>query len=98
MRLSHPYESLTPDLILDAVAAAGLDPDGHLLALNSYENRVFQVGVEGQAPLVAKFYRPDRWTDQQIVEEHDFSHELAAAEIPVVAPWRDASGESLLRH
>ncbi|MCP5313201.1 MAG: serine/threonine protein kinase [Chromatiaceae bacterium] len=96
--MSHPYESLTPDLILDAVAAAGLDPDGHLLALNSYENRVFQVGVEGQAPLVAKFYRPDRWTDQQIVEEHDFSHELAAAEIPVVAPWRDASGESLLRH
>ena len=96
--MSHPYERLSPDLILDAVAGIGLEPDGHLLALNSYENRVLQVGIADQAPLVAKFYRPDRWSDEAIVEEHHFSQQLAEAEIPVVAPWQDEGGTTLFFH
>ncbi|RMC97819.1 phosphotransferase, partial [Klebsiella pneumoniae] len=72
--------------ILDALAQVGLMPDGRMFALNSYENRVYQAGVEDSAPVVVKFYRPGRWTDAQIVEEHAFTAELAAAEIPVVAP------------
>ncbi|CAJ0873130.1 Serine/threonine protein kinase RdoA [Ralstonia sp. LMG 32965] len=81
-----PYDGLTPDSILDALAEVGLMPDGRMFALNSYENRVYQVGVEDSAPVVAKFYRPGRWSDTQIVEEHSFTAELAAAEIPVIAP------------
>jgi Ser/Thr protein kinase RdoA (MazF antagonist) len=96
--LSHPYEQLTPELILDAIEHSGLLPSGHVLALNSYENRVFQVGIEDQAPMVAKFYRPQRWSDAQILEEHAFALELAEAEIPVVAPWRAADGSTLLHH
>jgi Ser/Thr protein kinase RdoA (MazF antagonist) len=95
--LNHPYERLVPDVILDAVADVGPIPDGHLLALNSYENRVFQIGVQEASPLVAKFYRPDRWSDAAILEEHQFAAELAAAEIPIVAPWRDAHAQSLFR-
>jgi Ser/Thr protein kinase RdoA (MazF antagonist) len=86
----HPYAQLTPDRVLNALDAVGLRCDGRLLALNSYENRVYQVGTEaadGTAGfVVAKFYRPARWTDAQILEEHAFAAELAAAEIPVVAP------------
>ena len=82
----HPYSRLTPDLVLDGVAAAGLRPDGRLLSLNSYENRVYQVGLEDGSFVVAKFYRPERWSDAQIDEEHAFAHELAEREIPVVAP------------
>src|SRR4029453_13727889 len=86
----HPYARLTPDVVLNALDAVGLRCDGRLLALNSYENRVYQVGTEaadGTAGfVVAKFYRPARWTDAQILEEHAFAAELAAAEIPVVAP------------
>jgi Ser/Thr protein kinase RdoA (MazF antagonist) len=86
----HPYARLTPDVVLNAVDAVGLRCDGRLLALNSYENRVYQVGIEDEAGapalVVAKFYRPDRWSDAQILEEHAFAHELAEAEIPVVAP------------
>ena len=81
-----PYARLTPDLVLDAVNACGLWPDGRLLALNSYENRVWQVGVEDSVPVIAKFYRPGRWSDAAILEEHAFALELADAEIPVVAP------------
>jgi len=92
-----PYAGLTPDRVLDAVAAAGFEPDGRLLALPSYENRVYQVGIEDGSPLVAKFYRPQRWTDVAIAEEHAFAHELAEGELPVVAPLR-IGGESLLRH
>jgi Ser/Thr protein kinase RdoA (MazF antagonist) len=94
--VTHPYAALTPDVVLDACAALGLRPDGRLLSLNSYENRVYQVGLEdgsntiGTEPLpsfiVAKFYRPGRWSDEQIAEEHEFAAELAAHEIPVVAP------------
>ena len=67
---AHPYATLSPDTVLDAVEQAGHRPDGHLLALNSYENRVYQVGIEDAAPLVAKFYRPQRWTAEEILEEH----------------------------
>ena len=82
----HPYARLTPDLVLDAVSAAGLRPDGRLLGLNSYENRVYQVWLEEGNAVVAKFYRPGRWSDAQIDEEHDFARELAEREVPVVAP------------
>jgi Ser/Thr protein kinase RdoA (MazF antagonist) len=85
----HPYSRLTPDVVLNALDAAGLRCDGRLLALNSYENRVYQVGVEddgASALVVAKFYRPARWSDAQILEEHAFAAELDGAEIPVVAP------------
>ena len=81
-----PYSGLTPDRTLDALAALGFHPDGRLLALNSYENRVYQAWREEGPPLVAKFYRPARWSDAQILEEHAFSRELAEREIPVVAP------------
>ena len=82
----HPYSTLTPDTVLDALSAAGLRPDGRLLGLNSYENRVYQAGLEDGAFVVVKFYRPDRWTDEQIEEEHEFARELAGREIPVIAP------------
>jgi len=94
----HPYASLTPDTLLDALEAAGFHPDGGLLALNSYENRVYQIGMEEGPPLVAKFYRPGRWGDQEILEEHSFSQALADAEIPVVPPMANPAGETLLRH
>ena len=92
-----PYARLTPDLVLDAITACGLWPDGRLLALNSYENRVWQVGLEDGAPVVAKFYRPGRWSDAAILEEHAFAQELADAELPVVAPLV-FSGRALLHH
>jgi len=81
-----PYSGLTPDRALDALASVGLVPDGRLLSLNSYENRVYQSWMEEGPPVVAKFYRPARWSDAQILEEHAFSRELAEREIPVVAP------------
>jgi Ser/Thr protein kinase RdoA (MazF antagonist) len=82
----HPYAALTPDVVLDALSALGLRPDGRLLALSSYENRVYQVWLEEDAPVVAKFYRPGRWSEAQIEEEHAFARELVEHEIPVVAP------------
>ncbi|MEP6484687.1 MAG: serine/threonine protein kinase [Rudaea sp.] len=81
-----PYAELSPDRVLAAVESAGILTDGRLLALNSFENRVYQVGVEDSAPIVVKFYRAGRWSDAAILEEHDFAHELAEAELPVVAP------------
>ncbi len=97
MTADTPYANLSPDRVLDAVGACGLWPDGRLLALNSYENRVWQVGIEDESPVIAKFYRPGRWSDAAIIEEHTFSQELAAAELPVVAPLAFA-GRTLLRH
>ncbi|MBZ2189441.1 serine/threonine protein kinase [Alcanivorax sp. JB21] len=91
----HPFEALTPDLLLDAVESTGVLSDGRMLALNSYENRVYQVGIEGEAPIIAKFYRPGRWSDAQIQEEHDLCLTLAEHELPVVAPLRNAAGETL---
>ncbi len=83
---SHPYQTLTPDVVLDALASVQLYGDGRQMALSSYENRVYQVQLEDASVVVAKFYRPQRWTQAQILEEHAFSLELSAAEIPVVSP------------
>ena len=91
----HPYDRLGPDMVIDAVESAGYLSDARLLALNSYENRVYQVGIEDDVPLIAKFYRPERWSDAQILEEHRFSLELEDAEISVVAPMVDADGKTL---
>jgi Ser/Thr protein kinase RdoA (MazF antagonist) len=81
-----PYADLTPDLVLDALEALGQAVDGRVLQLNSYENRVFQIGLDSGPFVVAKFYRPGRWSDAQILEEHTFAHELVAAEVPAVPP------------
>jgi Ser/Thr protein kinase RdoA (MazF antagonist) len=82
----HSFAELTPDLVLDALAQLDLTSDGRLLALNSYENRVYQIGMEEGPPLVAKFYRSGRWSNDAILEEHRFVEELAGHEIPVVPP------------
>ena len=92
------YQSLGPEQILDAVESLGNSCDGRLMALNSYENRVYMVGVIDHDPVIAKFYRPQRWSDAAILEEHEFAHELADAEIPVVPPFRNEQGASLFRH
>ncbi|MEW6118932.1 MAG: serine/threonine protein kinase [Pseudomonadota bacterium] len=112
---SHPYAALTPDVALDALDSTGLVADGRLLALNSYENRVYQMGVEdaasvrstppdarpsggpGADPVVVKFYRPERWSDEAILEEHAYTLQLAEREIPVVAPLR-LNGATLHTH
>jgi Ser/Thr protein kinase RdoA (MazF antagonist) len=83
----HPYAELTPDVVLDALESIGYRGDGRLLGLGSYENRVYQVWRDEAPSVVAKFYRPGRWTDEQIREEHVFVAELATREIPVVAPF-----------
>jgi Ser/Thr protein kinase RdoA (MazF antagonist) len=80
----HPFMRLDPVMVLDALDSVGLHGDGRLLALNSYENRVYRVGCEDGPPVVVKFYRPERWTDAAILEEHGFVEELAAQEVPVV--------------
>src|SRR4051812_34283035 len=91
-----PYADLTPTSVLDALDGVGLRGDGRLIQLNSYENRVFQVFLEDGRVVVAKFYRPGRWTDAQILEEHGFAVELSATEIPIAAPWTLAvSADSL---
>ena len=90
-----PYNDLTPDLVLNAVERCGYCCDGRLLALNSYENRVYQVGIEDDTPLVAKFYRPGRWSNAAIQEEHAFALEIADQEIPVVPPLRNEHGNTL---
>lgn len=84
--MTASYAGLIPEVVLDACDAAGLRPDGRLLPLNSYENRVYQVWLEDGSSRVLKFYRPGRWTEAQIAEEHAFAAELHEREIPVVAP------------
>jgi Ser/Thr protein kinase RdoA (MazF antagonist) len=93
---SLPYAGLTPDAVLDALESVGFRGDGRMLALNSYENRVYQIYLEEGAPVVVKFYRTPRWTDAQIEEEHAFVLELAEREIPVVAPL-EVQGATLHR-
>ncbi len=93
-----PYANLTPDSVLSALDSVGMFTDGRLLALNSFENRVYQVGLEEGPPVVVKFYRPDRWSDAAILEEHAFTRELAEREIPVVPPIVLESGASLHAH
>lgn len=92
---AHPFEDLTPDFIIDAVESRGYRCDGRILALNSYENRVYQVGIDEAEPLIAKFYRPGRWSDAQILEEHGFCKELVEQELPVVPPLADDQGQTL---
>ncbi len=94
----HPFQTLTPSFIMDAVESQGFRCDCRTFALNSYENRVYQVGIEEGQPLIAKFYRPGRWNDLQILEEHTFCRELADQELSVVAPWRNGAGESLFHY
>ncbi len=91
----HPYSGLTPDVVLNALEGIGLPCDGALLALNSYENRVYQLGLADARPVVAKFYRPGRWSDAAILEEHAFALELQEREIPVVAPLALAGAKTL---
>jgi len=90
------YQNLQPQDIVDAVESAGFRSDGRLLALNSYENRVYQVGLDDGDNIVAKFYRPGRWSDAAILEEHAFSEDLADEEIPVLAPL--VSADETLHH
>jgi Ser/Thr protein kinase RdoA (MazF antagonist) len=91
---AHPFARLDPLAVLDAVESVGLRGDGRLLALNSYENRVYRVGREEGQPVVVKFYRPERWSDAAILEDHAFVQELADAEVPVV-PARVLEGKTL---
>src|SRR5580698_2668897 len=93
---TKPFEALSPDVVLDAAASVGIEGDGRLLALNSYENRVYQLGTDA-GNLVLKFYRAGRWSDAQITEEHEFTAEMAAAELPVAAPQRIA-GKTLFEY
>ena len=84
--LAHPYDNLQPEVILNAIEALDLIPDGRFYPLNSYENRVYQIWLNDGRIIIAKFYRPERWSEQAIKEEHAFAIEFAAQEIPVVAP------------
>ena len=95
MSIHTPYANLDPDVILDAVESVGFVCNGSLFALNSYENRVYQVGIEDSPPLIAKFYRPNRWSNEIILEEHQFALELVEHEIPVVAPWQNENQKTL---
>src|SRR3982750_4390943 len=92
-----PYAGLTPDVVLDALDAIGIRGDGRMLSLNSYENRVYQVWCEDAPAIVVKFYRPGRWSDEQIGEEHAFLAELVEREVPAVAPVSRA-GMTLHHH
>ena len=92
------YQNLGPDQILNAIESTGLQCDGCIFALNSYENRVYQVGITGSEPVIAKFYRPGRWSDEAIREEQLFTIQLADHEIPVIAPIVDDQNETLHRH
>lgn len=94
---TQPYDRLTPDTVIDAVESLDLYCDGRILTLNSYENRVYRIGIEDEQPLVAKFYRPARWSDAAIVEEHQFAQELVEADLSVVAPLR-FDGHTLFHH
>ncbi len=95
--LQENYDQLTPDTVMDAVESLGFYTDARILALNSYENRVYQVGIEEASPIIAKFYRPLRWSDEQIVEEHQFTQALEDLEIPVVPPLA-FQGQTLHQH
>lgn len=93
----YTFAGLGPDNVLDALDTLGLQGDGRLLALNSYENRVYQVGLDQGPPVIVKFYRPGRWSDEAIIEEHQFCAELVADEIPVVPPM-ELNGATLHHH
>jgi len=86
---SHPFALLDPSFILAAIESVGYQVDGRVTALNSYENRVYQIGIEDQLPIIAKFYRPHRWSEAQILEEHEFTEELVAADLPIVSALKN---------
>ena len=92
-----PYYRLDPEELIKVVESIGLLCDGRMLALNSYENRVYQVGIEDAIPLITKVYRPGRWTNEQILEEHTFALEIADAEIPLIPPMV-INGQTLHEH
>lgn len=95
----HPFETLTPEQVLQAIESQGFAVDGCVTALNSYENRVYQVGLSNHnKPIITKFYRPERWQPKQILEEHEFCFDAVEAEIPVVAPLKNDQGESVFQH
>lgn len=93
----HPYSALTQEMVMDAVESLGYYSDARVFPLNSYENRVYQVGIEEGSPLIAKFYRPQRWTEDGIQEEHDFLHDAEEEGIPVISPI-SKDGSTLFRH
>ncbi|HBD10499.1 MAG TPA: serine/threonine protein kinase [Porticoccaceae bacterium] len=95
MHKVHPFDTLTPDFLIAAIESTGAVCDGRMFPLNSYENRVYQIGIEAGEPIIAKFYRPNRWSEDQIREEHEFCFELVEAELPVIAPWKNTVNESL---
>lgn len=94
---AHPYSRLTPEKVLAAVESLNYKTDARIFALNSYENRVYQIGLLDAPPIIVKFYRPDRWNNQQILEEHAYTHELSDLEIPVVAPLQFSEHGTLLQ-
>ena len=87
MHRDTPYEQLTPEVILDSIEAVGFEPTGGLIPLNSYENRVYQIALENGDFVIAKFYRPDRWSERAILEEHEFTLELLDAELSVAVSY-----------
>lgn len=95
---SHPYSKLTPDLVMDAAESTGLRCDARILQLNSYENRVYQIGIEDDEPVIGKFYRHNRWSDEQILEEHNFTLELVEEDVSVVPPLRISGDATLSSH
>lgn len=95
---SVPYDSLTPDVVLTSLEQQGFECNGHLLALNSYENRVYQIGLESGEYLITKYYRPARWSDATILEEHEFSLELASYELPIITPIADNNNKTLFQY
>ncbi len=96
--LTLDYHNLSPEVVLDAVESQGFRVDGRYIVLNSYENRVYQVNLEEGDPIIAKFYRPNRWTNEAIEEEHRFSIELYDAELPVVAPWKNEADVTIFNY
>lgn len=92
------FAALDPDRVIDAVESLGFVSDLRVFPLNSYENRVYQFGIEDAEPLVVKFYRPQRWSNAQISEEHRFTQQLYDADIPVIPPWQNDDGQSLFEH
>ena len=95
--VEHDFAQLQPHTIIEAVETLGLDCDARIFPLNSYENRVYQIGIENEAPIIGKFYRPNRWSNEQILEEHAFTDQLAQIDIPVITPLK-FNGNSLLKH
>lgn len=94
----HPFTQLTPDTVMDAVESVGFRCDARILELNSYENRVYQIGIEDAEPVIGKFYRPERWTDAQILEEHEFTSTLYEMDVSVVPPLRLGDDGATLKY